>query len=117
MAPKRSHRGSKKVARVINRNEEWVRSVSDETALNNLVVHGVLLDGATMGCRLAAGEDFPTPRSNELVVFKDYFFHGFGIPIHPFLQGLIDYYGVSLYNLSQIPSFMSLSLSISVSHI
>jgi hypothetical protein len=100
MAPKRSHGGSKKAAREINRDEEWVRSVIDETTLNILVVHGVLLDGATVGCRLAASEDFPTPRSEELVVFKDYFFRGFSIPIHPFLRRLIDYYGISLYHLS-----------------
>jgi hypothetical protein len=100
MALKRSHGGSKKAVREINRDEEWVRSVSDETTLNNLVVHGVLLDGAMAGCRLVASEDFPTPRSDKLVVFKDYFFHGFGIPIQPFLRRLIDYYGVSLYNIS-----------------
>ena len=53
-----------------------------------------------MGWRLAADEDFPTPHSDELVVFEDYFFNGFGVPIHPFLRGLIDYSSVSLYNLS-----------------
>jgi hypothetical protein len=99
MAPKRNRRGSKKVVRKINRDKEWVRSVSDETTLNNLVVHGVLPDRATTGCCLVAGENFSTPYSDELVVFNDYFFCGFGIPIHPFLRGLIDYYGVSLCNL------------------
>ena len=47
----------------------------------------------------AAGKDFPTPRIDELVVFEDYFFHGFGIPIHPFLRNLIVFYGISLCNL------------------
>ena len=40
------------------------------------------------------------PHSNELVTFGDYFIRGFGIPIHPFLRGLIDHYGISLCNLS-----------------
>jgi len=40
------------------------------------------------------------PHSNELVTFGDYFIRGFGIPIHPFLRGLIDHYGISLYDLS-----------------
>jgi hypothetical protein len=99
MALKQNRRGSKKAVREINCDKEWVRSVSDETTLNNLVVHGVLPDRATAGWCLAAGENFPMPYSDELVVFNDYFFRGFGIPIHPFLRGLIDYYGVSLCNL------------------
>ena len=45
------------------------------------------------------GEIFPTPHGNELVVFEDYFYRGFGVPIHSFPHGLIDYYGISLCNL------------------
>jgi len=65
-----------------------------------LVVHGVLPDRVTGGWRPARGESFPTPHGDELVVFEDYFYHGFGVRIHPFLRGLIDYYGISLCNLS-----------------
>ena len=68
-------------------------------ALNLLVVDDVLPDRVTVGWRPAHGESFPTPRGVEFVVFEDYFYHGFGVPIHPFLCGLIDYYGISLYNL------------------
>ena len=53
----------------MNHDKEWVRSVSDETALNNLVVHGVLPDRATVGWRPVADENFPTPHSDKLVVF------------------------------------------------
>ena len=77
-----------------------MQSVSDERALNNLVVLGILLDRVTAGWRPAVGENFPMPHSDELVVFEDYFIRGFGVPIHPFLCGLIDHYGISLYNLS-----------------
>ena len=59
----------------------------------------MLLDRVTARWRLAHGESFPTLRGDELVVFEDYFYHGFGVPIHPFLHGLIDYYGISLSNL------------------
>ena len=59
----------------------------------------MLLDRVTARWRLAHGESFPTLRGDELVVFEDYFYHGFGVLIHPFLRGLIDYYGISLYNL------------------
>jgi len=80
--------------------EEWVRSTSSEEVLNNLVVDGVHPDRASGGWHPAVGESFPTPHTDELVVFKDYFCHGFGFPVHPFLCGLIDYYGISLCNLS-----------------
>ena len=73
-------------------------SVSNEAALNQLVVDDVLPDRVMAGWRHARGESFPTPRGDELVVFEDYFYHRFGVLIHPFLRGLIDYYGISLYN-------------------
>ena len=99
MALKRSHSGSSRGARELNRVEEWMKSVSNEAALNRLVVDGVLPDRVTVGWRPARGESFLTPRGDELVVFEDYFYHGFDFPIHPFLCGLIDYYGISLCNL------------------
>ena len=74
-------------------------SVSNEAALNRLVEDGVLPDRVTVGWRLAHGESFSTPRDDELVVFEDYFYHRFGVPIHPFLHGLIDYYEIHLCNL------------------
>lgn len=100
MALKRGRADSKKAAHGFNHAEEWVRSISDEAVFNALVVHGVLPNRMTTGWRPAFGEEFPTPRTDELVVFKDYFFCGFGVPIHPFVHGLIDYYGVGLCNLS-----------------
>ena len=74
--------------------------VSNEAVLNRLVMDGVLPDRVTTGWRPAHGESFPTPHDDELVVFEDYFYRGFGVPIYPFLHGLIDYYGISLCNLS-----------------
>ena len=74
-------------------------SVSNEAALNRLVEDSVLPDKVMVGWHLACGESFPTPHGDELVVFEDYFYHGFGVPIHPFLRGLIDYYEISLCNL------------------
>ena len=70
-----------------------------QAALNQLVVDGVLPDRVTAGWCPACGESFPTPRDDELVVFEDYFYHRFGVTIHPFLGGLIEYYTISLCNL------------------
>ena len=73
MALKRNCDGSKKVAQEVSHFEGWVWSISNEVVLNNLVVHGVLPDRATVGWRPAAGEDFPIPHTNELVMFEEYF--------------------------------------------
>ena len=64
-----------------------------------MVVHGLLPDRVMAGWCSAAGEDFPKPQTDELVMFENYFFHGFGVPIHPFLHELIAYYSISLCNL------------------
>lgn len=88
------------MTRGTSHDEEWVPSTSSEESLNNLVVHDVLPDRATGGWHPVAGEEFPTPHTNELIVFEDYFFPSFSVPIHPFLHGLIAYYGIILCNLS-----------------
>ena len=100
MALKRSHGGSSRGARELNHAEEWMESVSNEAAFNRLVVDSVLLDRVMGGWSPAHGESFPTPRGDELVVFEDYFYRGFGVLVHPFIRGLIDYYGISLCNMS-----------------
>ena len=69
MAPKRNHDGSSRASHELNRAEEWVESISNKAAPNQLVVHGVLPDRVMAGWRLARGESFPTPRGDELVVF------------------------------------------------
>ena len=73
--------------------------ISNEAVLNRFVEDGMLPHRVTVGWRPACGDSFPTPHGDELVVFEDYFYRGFGVPIHPFLHGLIDYYEISLCNL------------------
>ena len=99
MAPKRNHYGSSRVSCELNHAEEWVGSINNEVMLNRLVEDGVLPDRVMVGCRPAHGESFLTPRGDELVVFEDYFYRGFGVPVHPFLRVFIDYYEISLCNL------------------
>ena len=43
-------------------------------------------------------EDFPNPSAGERVCFDPYLLRGVGFPIHPFLQGLLEYYGLQLHN-------------------
>ena len=90
----------KKAAAGSSHNKEWVPSLMGEAELNRMVDAGVLSDRVTTGWRPASGESYPMSHTDEVVVFKDYFYHGFSVPIHPFLCGLINYYGISLCNLS-----------------
>ena len=63
----------KKVGTEARRDEEWVPSRMGEAELNRLVEAGVLPDRATDGWWPALGESFPTPHTDEAVVFEDYF--------------------------------------------
>jgi len=95
MAPKRGatkpkKASQKKASAVARRDEEWVPSRTGEAELNRLVEAGVLPDCATAGWRPALGEPFPTPHTDEAVVFEDYFWRGLGFPVHPFLRDLLE---------------------------
>ena len=61
MAPKRSRGSSRAVARGINHEEEWAQSVSDEAALNALVVDGMLPDRVTLDGALRSMRNSPHP--------------------------------------------------------
>ena len=64
-----------------------------------MVTVGVLPDRVTDGWRPASGEPFPMPNTNEVVVFEDYFRHGLGFLVHPFLRDLLEFWVISLCNL------------------
>ena len=51
----------------------------------------------------------PTPRPHERVVFLTHFLCGLGFPLHPFVRGLMFYYGLDFHDLA--PNFI---LNISV---
>jgi len=78
MAPKKGAAKSKKTSPKKTSDgarcdEEWVPSRTGETELNRLVEVGILPDHATTGWRPALDESFPTPHTDEVVVFEDYF--------------------------------------------
>jgi len=68
MAPKRSHGGSSRGSRELNRAEEWVVSVSNEAALNQLVEDDVLPDRVTAGWRPKNGLAKPTGHKGPQLV-------------------------------------------------
>ena len=61
----------------------------------------------------AEGQIVPMPEPNERVVFLPHFFHGLGFPLHPFVHGLMYYYGVDFHDLSP-NSFLNISAFIVV---
>ena len=51
--------------------------------------------------RLAAkGQIIPTPEPHEKVVFIPHFVRGLGFPLHPFVRGLMFYYGLDFHDLA-----------------
>jgi len=79
--------------------KEWKKSRSNTRSLNDLVEMGLLHNQELGGWRAPEGESYPDPRAGEIVVFEDYFKRGFGVPVHPFLQGLLIYYEIGICNL------------------
>jgi len=72
---------------------------SSVRSLNDLVGMGLLHSQELGGWRAPEGESYPDPRAGEIVVFEDFFQEGFGVPVHPFLQGLLLYYEIGICNL------------------
>ena len=91
MVPKRGVGNPKKAATEASRDNAWVPSVMGEAEINMMVEAGVLPDCVTAGWRPASGEPFPMPHTDEAVLFEDYFWRGFGFPIHPFLRDLLEF--------------------------
>ena len=50
------------------------------------------------------GRIIPTPEPHERVVFLPHFVRGLGFPLHPFVRGLMFYYGLDFHDLA--PNFI-----------
>src|SRR3954465_11354949 len=50
------------------------------------------------------GQLLPTLRTHERVVFLPHFLRGLGFPLHPFVRGLMFYYGLDFHDLA--PNFV-----------
>jgi hypothetical protein len=113
LSPKRSGKDAAESADEICRDLESVRLTYTQQSLEGMVIEGILPNQVTGGWRRAAGEAFPTPDTNEPVVFEAYFVRGFGIPTHPFLRKLLRYYSISLCHLNP-NSILHISLFINL---
>ena len=60
-----------------------------------------------------AGQIVPTPEPQERVVFLPHFFRGIRFSLHPFVHGIMYYYGIDFHDLSP-NSFLNISTFIVV---
>jgi len=91
MAPRKGATKPRKEAAGASRDEEWVPSKMGEAKLIRMVAAGVLPDRVTTGWWPAHSEPFPTPHTDEAIVFEDYFWQALGFPVHPFLRDLLEF--------------------------
>ena len=76
MAPKKGGASTKKAATGMSRDKEWVLSLMGETELNEMVEAGILPNRVNARWHPTDGEPYPMAHTDELVVFKDYFWRG-----------------------------------------
>jgi len=89
---------AKKRAEMIGK--EWKKPRSNTRSLNDHIDMVLLHNQELGGWRAPEGESYLDPRAGEIVVFFEYYFkRGFRILVHPFLQGLLLYYEIRIYNL------------------
>ena len=68
-------------------------------------LHGAGYLATNIAHRLpTAGQIVPTPEPHERVVFLHHFLRGLGFPLHPFVRGLMFYYGLDFHDLA--PNFV-----------
>ena len=71
---------------------------------------------------LAEGQIIPTLKPQERVVFLSHFVRGLGFPLHPFVHGLMFYYGLDFHDLApnsilNISHVLSCARPFSASHL
>ena len=84
---------------------EWERCSVSHSQLEKLQKQGFLPPADLVPLRAALAsfndktkaEDFPNPSAGERVCFVPPLLRGVGFPIHPFLRGLLEYYGLQLH--------------------
>ena len=91
---------------------KWEASSITEKEIKDLRSAGYL--AATIAHRLPTkGQIIPTPEPGERVIFLRHFLRGLGFPLHPFVWGLMFYYGLDFHDLAP-NSFLHISAFIVV---
>ena len=74
--------------------EGHIKKLRKDGYLSNDIVHRLPEEGQLI----------PTRRPHERVVFLPHFLRGLGFPLHPFVRGLMFYYGLDFHDLA--PNFI-----------
>src|SRR6266511_3894437 len=91
---------------------KWVASFVTEKDVKELRAARYLT--VDIAHRLPAKEQvIPAPKPGERVVFIPRFLRGLGFPLHPFVRGLMFYYGLDFHDLAP-NSFLHMSAFIVV---
>ena len=91
---------------------KWMVSSVEEKDITELRAAGYL--AKEIAHRLPAqGQIVPTSKPIERVVFIPHFLGVLGFPLHPFVRGLMYYYGIDFHDLSP-NSFLNISVFIVV---
>ena len=78
---------------------KWTTSSVSEEHIERLRSAGYL-SGDIVHWLPDEGQLIPTPRPHERVVFLPHFLRGLGFPLHPFVRGLMFYYGLDFHDLA-----------------
>src|SRR5215216_3253969 len=87
---------------------DWPSCSVSHLQLNRLQTQGYLPPADLVSARAglastdngALAEKIPNPSQGERVCFVSFLLRGVGFPIHPFLRGLLEHYGIQLHNLT-----------------
>ena len=87
---------------------DWQSCLVSHLQLSRLGMEGYLplADLVSVRAGLASigndvlAENFPNPNKEERVCLIPFLLRGLGFPIHPFLWGLLAFYGIQLHNLT-----------------
>jgi hypothetical protein len=96
---------------------EWNKSVSTKATLVRLVTTGMIVDATIGGWRKSPSENYPDPCLGEIVVFKDFYWCGFGNPCHPFCANFVNTIKLASAISTQTPFLLCPSSLPSTNHI
>jgi hypothetical protein len=78
---------------------KWMASKVTNAKIMELRISGYI--PVDIVCRAPTpGQVIPTPKPGERVVFVPHFLRGLGFPLHPFLRGILFFYGLDFHDLA-----------------
>jgi hypothetical protein len=83
---------------------EFEAFIANSKEVQTLAAIGLLQEKSFIQWKLVGNDSFPMPDADEVVVFHQFFLHGFGLPTSQFFRELLHYYQIELIHLN--PNFI-----------